>query len=273
MPEVEQAIEVVGKDVADAVVAGLARLGVDRDEVEIEVLDEGRRGVLGLGARDARVRLTPTLKTAPQPAPVTPAEPDFGEPSDRGLSRAVAPPAVEPAQPAVPTVPVAEEPAPGLPVEKDEAEIARGVLLELLALLDMKEAQVDVRRAEPAAGEKEPPLVLDVRGPGVDVLVGRRGKTMAALQRITRLIVGREVGGRVHLVIDVDGFKARREKSLHRLAQRMAEQALRTDRRVVLEPMPPHERRVIHMALRDHPDVITESIGEGDRRKVTIIPR
>jgi spoIIIJ-associated protein len=139
--------------------------------------------------------------------------------------------------------------------------------------MDMNKAQVDVRRAEPAAGEKEPPLVLDVRGPGTDVLIGPRGKTMAALQHITRLIVGQEVAGRVHLVIDVEGFKARRAKSLHRLAHRMAEQAIHTDRTVVLEPMPPHERRVIHLALRDHPDVVTESVGERDRRKVTIIPR
>ena len=77
----------------------------------------------------------------------------------------------------------------------------------------------------------------------------------------------------MHLVVDVGGFKARREKSLRRLARRTAEQALRTGRTVVLEPMPPHERRIIHLALRDHPDVVTESVGERDHRKVTIIPR
>jgi len=77
----------------------------------------------------------------------------------------------------------------------------------------------------------------------------------------------------VNLVVDVDGFKARREQALQRLAQRLAEQALRTGRTVVLEPMPPHERRYIHLALRDHPQVTTQSIGEGDLRKVTIIPQ
>ena len=172
-----------------------------------------------------------------------------------------------------PTEPDVTEPAPDAPGAKGEAEIARGVLAELLTLMGIKKAQVDVRQAEPAAGEKDPPLVLDVHGPDTDVLVGRRGKTMAALQHITRLIVGREMGGWVHLVIDVDGFKARREKSLHRLAHRMAEQALSTNRTVRLEPMPPHERRIIHLALRDYPNVTTESIGDGDRRKVTIIPR
>jgi len=245
MAEMERAIEAAGADVEAAVASGLARLGVDRDAVEIEVLDEGSRGVFGLGGRAARVRLTPKLKTVPRPAPAMPSEP-------------VAAPAAEPAEPAV--------------AEKGEAEVAQGALLELLAYLGMDEAQVNVRRAEPAAGEGEPPLVLDVRGPDTDVLVGYRGETLAALQRITRLIVGREMAGRVRLVVDVDGFKARREQSLRRLAQRMAEQAVRSGHTAVLEPMSPYERRIVHIALREHPQVTTQSVGEGDRRKVTIIP-
>jgi spoIIIJ-associated protein len=172
---------------------------------------------------------------------------------------------------------MAEGPAPGAleeaEAEKNTAQVAKTVLLELLALLGIDEAQVTTRWAKAAGDEKDPPLVLDVRGPGADVLIGRRGKTIAALQRITRLVVGREVEGRVHLVVDVDGFKARREKSLRRLARRMAEQAISTDRTVVLEPMPPHERRIIHLVLRENPHVTTESVGDRDRRKVTIIPR
>lgn len=243
MAEMEQAVEATGASVDDAIAAGLARLEVDRDMVEVQVLDEGSRGVFGLRAREARVRLTPKLKVAPRPAPAIPAEP-------------AEPDVVEPAT-----------------VERDEVELAQGVLLELLALLGMERAQVDVRRAEPAEGEGDPPLVLDVRGQGTDVLIGYHGETLAALQRVTRLIVGREVAGRVRLVVDVEGFKARREKSLSRLALRMADQAVRTNRTVKLEPMPPNERRIIHITLRDHAQVTTESVGEGNRRKVTIIPR
>lgn len=243
MAEREQTIEATGTDVEAAVAAGLADLMVDRDAVEIEVLDGGSRGVFGLGAREARVRLT--VKPPAGPA-VSPAVPD----------EAAAPPVAEPGA-----------------VEKGAAEIAQVVLLELLTLLGVEGAQVEVRRAEPAPGEGEPPLVLDVRGQGTDALIGRRGKTLAALQHVTRLIVGKEVAGRAHLVVDIEGFKARREKSLRSLARRLAEQAASTDRTVVLEPMPPHERRAIHLELRDHPRVTTESIGEGDRRKVTIIPR
>jgi spoIIIJ-associated protein len=258
MGEIGQAIEAVGVDVEAAIEAGLVKLGVGRDAVDVEVLDDGSRGLFGLGARDARVRLAIKLPAEPQQPPVpTVAEPD-------SLGRADAVPVV-----------ASTKPAPSVPEEKEkgQAEVARGVLLDLLALMDLGKAQVDVRYAEPAADEKETPLVLDVHGPGTDVLIGRRGSTMAALQHITRLILGRETEGRVHLVVDVGGFKARREKSLRRLARRTAEQALRTGRTVVLEPMPPHERRIIHLALRDHPDVVTESVGERDRRKVTIIPR
>lgn len=245
MVDMEQTIEATGTDVKAAIAAGLARLGVDRDAVEAEVLDEGSRGLFGLGGREARVRLT----IKPHRAPTVPAEP-------------VAPPAAEP-----------DIVAEAGEDDAEVAQVAQGVLLDILSLLGVEGAQVGVQRAEPAADEQEPPLVLDVRGSDTDALIGRRGATLAALQHITRLIVGREVAGRVHLVVDVDGFKARREQSLRRLAQRLADQAVRTNRTVVLEPMPPHERRYVHLALRDHPHVTTQSIGEGDRRKVTIIPR
>jgi spoIIIJ-associated protein len=253
MGETGQPIEVVGTDVESAIATGLARLGVGRDEVEIEVLDEGKRGVFGLGSRETRVRLTPKAKVKPHPPSTAPSE-------------LALPPSAE------------EEPAGAeLGEEERETEIARGVLLELLDFMGIDRVRVDVRRAEPATDEtgarEEPPWILDVRGPDTNMLIGRRGKTLAALQRITRLIVGRELESRARLVVDVGGFKARREKSLRRLAHQVAEQAVRTGRTVVLEPMPPNERRAIHLALRDHPHVTTQSVGEGDRRKVTVIPQ
>lgn len=252
MVEVEQTIEATGSDVEAAIAAGLAQLGVDRDAVDIQVLDEGSRGLIGFGARDARVRLT--LK--PQPVPAAPVEPDVSEDVIVPEPEQVVPPPV--------TEPVTKD--------KGEAQIAQGALVELLDMMGFEQVDVDVRRADPAPGEKNPPLVLNVRGSGTDVLIGRRGETMAALQHIARLIVGQETASRADLVIDVDGFKARREKSLRRLAKRLAEQAVRTQRTVKLEPMPPHERRIIHLTLRDHPHVTTQSVGDGDRRKVTIIP-
>lgn len=252
MVKVEQTIEATGSDVEAAVAAGLTQLDVDRDAVDIQVLDEGSRGLIGFGARDARVRLT----LSSQPAPAVLVEPDTSEDAA----------GFEPEQ--IVSAPTAEP----VPQDTEEAKIAQGTLVELLNLMGFERVDVDVRRADPAPGEKRPPLVLDVHGPDTDALIGRRGETIAALQHIARLIVGQETANRANLVVDVDGFKARREKSLRRLAQRLAEQAVRTKRTVMLEPMPPHERRIIHLTLRDHPRVTTQSVGDRDRRKVTIIP-
>jgi spoIIIJ-associated protein len=104
-------------------------------------------------------------------------------------------------------------------------------------------------------------------------LIGRRGETISSLQYITRLIVSRRLQRRANVVIDVGGYKSRRSQKLRELALRMADQAVDQARTVVLEPMPPHERRMIHMALRNRPDVMTKSTGEGDSRKVTIVPK
>jgi spoIIIJ-associated protein len=103
-------------------------------------------------------------------------------------------------------------------------------------------------------------------------LIGRRGETLNALQYITRLICNRELQRRANIVVDVQGYKSRREVALRNLAERMAGEAYRRGRTVTLEPMPPNERRIIHLALRDDPHVTTESVGVGDKRKVTIIP-
>lgn len=241
MAEMAQTIEATGANVEAAVAAGLGRLGVERDAVEIEVLDQGSRGLFGLGGREARVRLT----LRPAPAPATPTEPS-------------APPIVEMAG--------------RTEVAKDEGEIARRALSELLTRMGLEKARVSLRRTEPIADEPAH-FVLDVHGPDAGTLIGHRGETLAALQHITRLIVGQQLAKRVRLSVDVEGFKSRREASLRRLAQRMAEQAVRTGRTVTLEPMPPNERRIIHLALRDHPQVSTESVGEGERRRVTIIPK
>jgi spoIIIJ-associated protein len=252
MSEMERTIETTGPDVEAAIAAGLEKLQVDRNSVDIEILDEGSRGVFGLGAREACVSLTIKLQPALQP-----------QPADRPPT----PPIMEPEEIKVETEPKIDE------LERGETDLARGALLELLTMMGLEDVRVDVRKAEAAPGERETPLVLDVHGPDVSVLIGHRGETLAALQHIARLIVGQEMASRTNLVVDVDGYKARREESLRRLAERLAEQAVRTNRRVVLEPMPPHERRIVHLTLREHPQVTTESIGEGDRRKVTIIPR
>ncbi len=159
------------------------------------------------------------------------------------------------------------------PAELDaegELETARQVLVDLLNLMEI-EAVVEATHGQP--DEDVTPIVLDVQGPDLGLLIGRRGDTLAALQYIARLIIAKQLGHGIDLVVDVQGHKKRREEQLRRLARRMAEQAVERGRTMTLEPMPANERRIIHLELRDHQDVTTESVGEGSHRKVTVVPR
>ena len=143
----------------------------------------------------------------------------------------------------------------------------------LVELLDKMKVKAEVRASWGAPEEPgEPPqLLLDVQGNDLGMLIGRKGETLAALQYLVRLMISKQLNQAVSLAVDVEGYRQRREEQLRRMAQRMAEQAVQRGRTMTLEPMPANERRIIHLELRDHPAVRTESVGEGDRRKVTII--
>jgi spoIIIJ-associated protein len=155
----------------------------------------------------------------------------------------------------------------------EDATVGRVVLNTLLEKMDVKSAIV-VRRATATKPNENAPYILDVtEGGDLTRLIGKRGDTLAALQYITRLVTSRELQRRANVIVDVDGYKARRANMLKGLAQRMADQAIEKERIVTLEPMPPHERRIIHLALRDREDVETRSVGEGVGRKVTIVPK
>jgi spoIIIJ-associated protein len=153
----------------------------------------------------------------------------------------------------------------------DDARVGVATLQELLGKMQIS-ANVTVHRA-PVAETEGAPWVLQIRGRDLGMLIGRRGETLAALQYITRLICSRELQRRANIVLDVEGYKTRREEMLRRLALRMADQAVQLGRTVALEPMPPFERRIVHLALRSNANVRTESTGEGEHRKVTIIPQ
>lgn len=262
-------IESNGSSVEEAIAAGLAELGVAREDVQVELLDEGSRGLLGIGARPARVRLTVELTVATEEKELPPPAP---APAPKPTPVVEAEAAVRRAHDAVSV----EEP-PTRP-DKDENElqsvapIACQTLEELLRKMEVH-ARVESYVRPPQDEEDYAKLVLNVQGRDLGVLIGRRGETLNALQYLTRLIVGREVERRVNITVDVEGYRVRRERSLQKLARRMAERAVATGRRQVLEPMPPAERRIVHVALRHHPDVTTESVGQGENRKVTIFLR
>jgi len=151
--------------------------------------------------------------------------------------------------------------------EKDEvASIATEVLETLIKAMGIS-AQVSVTQAP----TEEQPMALDIEGEDLGILIGRRGQTLASLQYVVRLIVAEKMKMWVPINVDVAGYKKRRYESLRGLALRLAEQVKRNQRLITLEPMPPDERRIIHLALADHPDVDTESTGEGEGRKVAIL--
>ena len=151
-------------------------------------------------------------------------------------------------------------------------EQARATLVDLLTRMQVR-AEVDAVWGEVDGLTGERAIMLDVRGDDLGMLIGRKGETLAALQYITRLILSKQSGEGVEVVVDVQGHKRRREEQLRRMARRMADQAAQRQRTLTLEPMPANERRIVHIELRDHPAVRTESVGEGHARKVTIIPK
>jgi spoIIIJ-associated protein len=161
-----------------------------------------------------------------------------------------------------------------MPGEKNVTEeVAEEILETLLGLMGI-EATVMPENLQMTNGEEQvtPPLAFNVQGEDLGILIGRRGQTLAALQYVVRLIINNQMKVWTPVVIDVEGYKQRRSEALQALAVRMAEQVRVKGMPFTLEPMPAYERRIIHLALTDHPDVTTESTGEGDSRKVVILP-
>lgn len=263
-------IEVTGENVEEAIEKGLAKLGVGPGDVIVEVLEEPSRGMFGIGARPAKVRLQVLIVRGAPPEVAAPAPPTVPDPKPASVAE-VETPEVDYASDFAEEEDDAVDFAAGETTEED-ATIGREVLLELLENIGVT-AAVNIRRTEPSRPGESTPWLLDVSGDDMSVLIGRRGETLAALQYITRLISSRRLQRRANIIVDVAGYKSRRSKQLRQLAVRMADQAIQQGRMVTLEPMPPNERRIIHMTLRTRADVTTKSVGEGDSRKVTIVPQ
>ncbi|GAP11338.1 predicted RNA-binding protein [Bellilinea caldifistulae] len=247
-------LEIIAPTVEEAVAKGLNQLGLREEEVEVEVLDAGSRGFLGLGSRQARIRLWIKEKESVQTAP---------------LENEKKRPAKIERKPALSTNPT--QPTEGT-LDRDEKFVlatAEQITGELLQKMHLK-ARLKASMLPPQDENDQPTVMVEVQGEDLSILIGRRSETLNALQYITSLILSKEVGHWVPLIIDVQGYRARRERQLRVLARRSAEQVVHTGRKITLEPMPANERRVIHLELRDHPEVTTESVGEEPNRKVTI---
>ncbi len=230
-------VEASGKSVEEAVENALAELGVARDAVEVEVLSEGRSGVLGVGGTEARVRVRLLSD-------------DDRDGEDAGTTQVEETEFIE-----------------------DEAEFAAQMLDHLLELMGVA-ADVSIRDAEtPGDGLGMAKAVLDIEGDDLGLLIGRRGETLASLQYLLNLMASRQLGQHISFTVDVEGYRRRRERQINSMARRLADQVKRTGRPAIMEPMPPNERRIVHLALAEDSKVETSSVGEGEDRKVSISPR
>ena len=151
---------------------------------------------------------------------------------------------------------------------REAVSVAREILEQLLSLMDI-EAVVEEKKPSESGHAQ---FNLELKGEDLGVLIGRRGQTLASLQYLLYLMAGHRLKVHVPLSIDVEGYLERRNESLQGLALRMAERVITTGQIGVMEPMPPRERRIIHLTLKDFKGVVTQSIGEGEYRKVTIVP-
>lgn len=203
----EKSITQSGPTVDEAVAAALGQLGLEKDQVTVEVLDAGSRGFLGLGQRQATVEVR------------------YRVPKD---------------------------------------ELAREFLARLLELMGY-DSEVEV-----SGGEQFIQLSVDPENPGA--LIGRRGQTVNAIQHVSNLIVGRQSEDRRRIIVDVAGYRRKRQRSLEGLARRTASRVGRLRRPARLEPMPAHERKAVHLALKDVPGVRTWSEGEEPFRRVVVAP-
>jgi spoIIIJ-associated protein len=205
-------LEITANTVEEALEEAEERLGMKRDRFEVEVIKEGKSGILGIGGEEA------VIKVRPLPS-----------------------------------------------VEEDLVKIAREVLDKLLNLLGVT-AEVEVL-------SDQIPTTFNIKGDDLGILIGRHGQTIVSLEYIVKLIVAARLKGWQPLFIDIGGYRERRRSSLQQLALNLAEQVKLEHRDITLEPMSASERRIIHLTLADHPEVVTHSIGVGEDRKVVISPK
>jgi spoIIIJ-associated protein len=308
--QIVESIEVSGKSVDEAVTQALSRLGKRRDEVEISVLQSPSRGAFGLGTKEARVRVSvrsasPSAVITPEmvdailgPDDTFPEEEIYAEDEDEeefeeddefeeeeegefededefeeGEIEEEPAPFISTSSFVIPEmtadlglgdVSVAEGEMQEVETPtREDVEITVDVLQHILRYMNIH-ATVQVRSNNP--------LTLNIQGihENLGLLIGRRGETLAALQLLVSLIVGHRTRHRMRIVVDAENYRERREENLRSLALRVAQQVRNYRRSIALEAMPPHERRIVHIALSDSKDISTESIGEGDARRVVI---
>ena len=263
-----QQVEITAKTVEEAVAQALEKWQVARDQVAIEILEEPSRGFLGFGARDAKVKVT-LLEKASVEAPqiveeVTPGVAVFNEETSEEPN-------------------ILEEKVNEAEIGNEEPEDVKENSRNAYFSEEEQEAAAQAGKAflqncAEAMGinvmieklTQEDRIVLHLHGKGVGVLIGKHGKTLDALQYLTNLAANKDLKGRYFIMLDVENYRSRREETLEALARRMAAKVKLSRRPLVLEPMNAYERKIIHLALQDDPEVYTLSEGEFQDRHLVI---
>lgn len=316
MREPNEAIEVTASSVDEAIKQALEKLGASEDDVIIQVLSTPRSGVLGLGVRQARVRVerrapegaqsgVMSPPPAPPPRPRPPAEPTAASATNSGSRPAPAPPQRPRGQ-------ERERPRPR-PQERDQPQQPRPSGDRAERRVESPTRHASARHEESAAGDDEGAagrktaglddqvreatailsqilelmgergeittteedsegIELAIKGDGSGLLIGRHGQTLDSLEYLVNRILARRVKDAVPITVDTESYRERRRRQLHRMALSMAEQTKREHAPVMLDPMPPRDRRIVHLALKDDPLITTRSTGDGFLRVVEIIP-
>ena len=244
-------IDGTGKTEEEAIRAALSQLGLERDDVSVEILERSKSGFLGIGSSPAKVRVSYELDVAEEPE-VPQAKPAEKKPVEKKPEGKPEPaPEKQPEQPAAPVS------------ETEDADRIRAFLTGLLEHMDCR-AQVKVYEEE----KNRYKVILE--GQRLGALIGRRGETLDAIQQLTNYAVNSGRDKRVRIHVDAENYRAKREQSLESLANKVAGKVLKYRRSVTLEPMNAYERHVIHAALQDKEGVTTYSIGTEPNRRVVV---
>ncbi len=260
MTKKQTTLEVIAPTIEEAIEKGLEQLGLERKDVEVEVLDEGKRNLFRFASKQARIKLIVLDSNAVETRVVeaedevealeTEEELSFGELFEAETS-------------AINAEPVNLE-------LTDIEEVVKDTVAELLEKMDVQ-AGITITKVYQEDEDREV-VYVNLEGSDLSFLIGRRAETLHALQYVTSLIINKKLNQWVPLQLDIQNFRHRRELELQKLARRMAEQVISTGRRQCLEPMPANERRIVHIELRKNDLVYTESIGEEPNRKICIYP-
>ncbi len=278
-------IELAAASVEEATREALEQLGAREDEVAIEVLATPRAGVLGLGARQARVRVTrksapaagvgggqaasnpQVLQTSPQARKEAASDGRAGVRENQRRGRRQNPVATAPATVAT----AGDDNENGGAAGRKRADVEeqrREATVILKQILELMGERTDVRQIEVDAETVE----LEIKGDGSGILIGRHGQTLDALEYVVNRILARQIKDAAPISLETESYRARRRQQLHRMALSMGEKAKREHKPLRLDPMPPRDRRVVHLALKEDPMITTRSVGEGLLRSIEIVP-